>query len=467
MAEVFKEFVNKALTGADLSSDNQTITLFTNESNKQAIVRGIDVALDSKITKDKAKFFVGNQPVLETFESASGSLLVDSGQSLTVKLNKAISNQTVTVIPLSHQGYDSTNQNGYTYTEYTYTIADASADFNPTGVTPGFVKGTAYNPTGFGTSSLGTSHHGQLWRADDGHYWGWYMDDNSISRIVYSANGSSFSNIDTTSYSGPAIDFHNKRIYRKSGSTLSYWDMTSTSASSSNAAGTMHSTNTTYLTGNILPNVESNGDVYYFHNYSGTGHLGYVKKVGQSGNNNAYFGTYNANLSSGPTIVTAYNSTEEKVYNFQIRTRDWTGSALAILFVVPIGLINNLSGDGQISGQDTGSSNANLFTKIHHNANTDTVLGTNVHSVSSSWDFKHLGGPYVSFPINSTQVRIAKCENNQLILVEDVSVAFAHSSRNAANSSFLVGRGPITETTYTAADIDITSQVRVTGVELS
>ena len=140
MAEVFKEFVNKSLTGSDLASDNQTITLFTNDSNKQAIVRGIDVALDSKITKDKAKFFVGNQPVLETFESASGSLLVDSGQSLTVKLNKAITNQTVTVLPLSHQGYDSSDDESYTYTEYTYTIADASADFNPTGVTPGFVR---------------------------------------------------------------------------------------------------------------------------------------------------------------------------------------------------------------------------------------------------------------------------------------------------------------------------------------
>ena len=64
-------------------------------------------------------------------------------------------------------------------------------------------------------------------------------------------------------------------------------------------------------------------------------------------------------------------------------------------------------------------------------------------------------------------MRIAKCENNQLTLVEDVSIAFPHSSRNAANSSGLVGRGPITETTYTAADIDITSQVRITGVELS
>lgn len=467
MAEVFKEFVNKALTGADLASDNQTITLFTNDTNKQAIVRGIDVALDSKIAKDKAKFFVGNQPVLETFESASGSLLVDSGQSLTVKLNKAITNQTVTVLPLSHQGYDSSDQNGYTYTEYTYTIADANADFNPTGVTPGFVKGTTYNPSGFGTSSLGTSHHGQLWRADAGHYWGWFMDDNSVSRIVYSANGSSFSNIDTTSYSGPAIDFHNKRIYRKSSSTLSYWDMTSTSSSSNNVTGTMHSSQTTYQTANILPNVESNGDVYYFHNHSGTGHYGYVKKLGQSGNTNSYFGTYNANLSSGPVIVAAYNSTEEKVYNFQIRSRAWDGSSLGILFVVPIGLINNLSGDGQISGQDTGSSNASLFTKIHHNANIDTVLGTNVHSVSSSWDFKHLGGPYVSFPINATQVRIAKCENNQLTLVEDVSVPFAHSNRNAANTSHLVGRGPITETTYTAVDSDITSQVRVTGVELS
>tara|TARA_B100000424_G_scaffold148998_1_gene113572 strand:+ start:6725 stop:8128 length:1404 start_codon:yes stop_codon:yes gene_type:complete len=467
MAEAFKEFVNKALSGSDLASDNQTITLFTNESNKQAIVRGIDVALDSKITKDKAKFFIGNQPVMETFESASGSLLVDSGQSLTVKLNKAIASQTVTVLPLSHQGYDSSDNTSYTYTEYNYTIADANADFNPVGVIPGFVKGTAYNPTGFGSSSLGTSHHGQLWRADDGHYWGWFMDDNSTSRIVYSSDGSSFSNVDTTSYSGPAIDFHNKRIYRKSSSTLSYWDMTTTSSSSTNVSGNMHSTNTTYQTGAILPNVEAGGDVYYFHNYSGSSHYGYVKKVGQSGNTNSYFGSYNANLSSGPKIVAAYNSAEEKVYNFQVRTRDWTGSAIGILFVVPIGLINNLTGDGQISGQDVGGTNTSLYTKIHHNANIANVLGSNVHSVSSSWDFKHLGGPYVSFPINSSQVRIAKCENNQLTLVEDVNIPFAHSNRNSANSSFLVGRGPITETTYTAADIDITSQVRVTGVELS
>jgi len=74
MAEAFKEFVNKSVTASDLNSDNQTITLFTNDSNKQAIVRNIDVALDSLITKDKAKLFIGNQPVLNSFESASGSL---------------------------------------------------------------------------------------------------------------------------------------------------------------------------------------------------------------------------------------------------------------------------------------------------------------------------------------------------------------------------------------------------------
>ena len=32
MAEAFKEFVNKAVVGSDLGSDNQTITLFTNDT---------------------------------------------------------------------------------------------------------------------------------------------------------------------------------------------------------------------------------------------------------------------------------------------------------------------------------------------------------------------------------------------------------------------------------------------------
>ena len=468
MAEVFKEFVNKSLSGSDLGSDNQTITLFTNESNKQAIVRAIDIAADAKIARDKAKFFVGNQPVLETFESASGSLLVDSGQSLTIKLNKAIGAQTVTTLPLAHQGYDSTTASSYTYTEYTYTIADATADFSPAGVTPGFVRGTVYNPTGFGSSSLGTSHHGQLWRADAGHYWGLYMDDNSVSRIVYSADGSSFSNVDTTSYSGPAIDFHNKRIYRKSGNTLVYWDMTSTSVTSANVTGTMHSTNTTYQTANVLPN--AGGDAYYFHNYSGTGSYGYVKKIAQSGNTNAYFATYNAQIANGAKIVPAYNSTEQRVYIFSIEQKNWQSSSTVHFFTVPIGLINSLTNDNPIYGQETRGTDNTKYTKIYDNANASTVLqlgGNDPHNESRSWDFKHLGGPYISYPISASQVRIGKCENNQITTVEDVDINFSHSNANDANCSYLVGRGVMTEVSYSAADVDIASQVRVTGVELS
>ena len=465
MAEAFKEFVNKSFTASDLNSDNQSITLFTNDSNKQAIVRNIDVALDSLITKYTAKLFIGNQTLITSFESASGSLLVDSGQSLTLKLNKAISNQTVTTLDLVHQGYVH-NSNAYSYIEYTYTIADTTADFSPTGVSPGLVKGTDYSTdiTGF-DDFLGSSYHGTLYRNSNGNYWGWYMDTNSISRIVYSTDGSSFSDVDTTTYSGPAVNFESGKIYRKSSSTLGSWDMNTSSTSMTSETGTMHSTNTTYQTGATIK--IGNYD-YYVHNRQSTSHMGYIKRVGQAGSTNAYFGTYSSDLSSEPKIILAYNSTEAKMYMFTFKTSTWTSSSIAHLSVIPVNLINNLPNNDPIYGQLLSGTDSARYFMVHEDQNSATILGASVLSYSNARDMKHLGGPYVSFPISASAVRVAKCENNALTVVADLDLTWLGSSSDqAANTSHLVGGGPATEVNYTAADVNIASQVRVVGVELS
>jgi len=469
MAEEFKEFVNRSVTSSDLNADNQTITLFTNSTDKQAIIRGVEIASDAKITKDKAKLFIGNQPVLNSFESATGSLFVDKGQSLTLKLNNPLTSQNVETLSLVHQGYEHGVNTNYKYKEYTYTVAATGQDFSPSGVTPGLVAGTDYTDdiTGFGNAYLGSSYHGSLYRNSNGNYWGYYQDTNSISRIVYSVNGSSFTNVDTTTYSGPALNFESGKIYRKASSTLSYWDMGSTNTSATTADSNMHSTNTTYQTGAVIGPIDSSE--YYFHNRSSTSHFGYVKKIGQSGSTNPYFGSYNANLGSEPKIVVAYNSTESKLYHFSLRQDNWHSNSQVSLIVVPIGLINNLQNDNQILGAAVGHTDASKYTMVHNAQNAATVFGTAPFQHSRSRDMKHLGGAYVSIPISDTAVRIAKCENNGLTVVEDVNLGWLARTNNngAADTSHLVGRAAVSETSYSVSDIDISSQLRVVGVELT
>ena len=468
MAEEFKEFVNKSVTSSDLNADNQTITLFTNDSNKQAIIRGVEIASDAKITKDKAKLFVGNQPVLNSFESATGSLFVDKGQSLTLKLNNPLTSQNVETLSLAHQGHEHGVANSYKYREYTYTVAATGQDFSPSGITPGLVAGTNYDDEVTGMDNLlGSSYHGSVFRNNNGNYWGYYQDTNSISRIVYSTNGSSFSEVDTTTYSGPAVNFESKKIYRKASSTLSYWDMNSTNTNATSADSNMHSTNTTYQTGAVIGPIDS--AEYYFHNRSSTSHYGYVKKIGQSGATNPYFGSYNANLGSEPKIVVAYNSTESKIYMFTLRQDNWHNNSQVSLIVIPIGLINNLQNDNQIQGQAVGGTDATKYTIIHNSANAATVFGTAPFQHSRSRDMKHLGGAYVSIPISDTAVRIAKCENNGLTVVEDVNLSWLARTNNngAADTSHLVGRAAVSQANYAVSDIDISSQLRVVGVELT
>ena len=468
MAEVFKEFVNKSITAADLNSDNQTITLFTNDTNKQAIVRGIDIASDAKITKDKAKLFIGNQPVLDSFESATGSLFVDSGQSLTLKLNNVLTSQTVETLNLSHQGYTSGTANSYKYKEYTYTIASSSGDFSPAGITPGLVAGNDYSSELTGIHGvLGSSYSGELWRNDDGNYWGWLMDTNSISYIIYSANGATWTNVDTTNYSGPAINASSKKIYRKSGQTLRSWDMTSTSTGGTDETGSLHSTNTSYQSADVI---SAGGDEYYWWGYSGQGHMDFVKKVGQSGSTYANLSTYTQNRSTGAKNVVAYNSDEEVFYYFLFTDRTWVSSTSGTSFgKIPLGLVNNLTGSGGINGQLTSGTDNNRWTLINHDHGISTVLGASPYNRSRTKSFKHLGGPYVSFPLSANQVRIAKCENNGLTTVEDVALDWQSNtgSSNDINMSFLTQRGSNTSATYTPSQLDLTTQLRIVGVEIS
>jgi len=468
MAEVFKEFVNKSITAADLNSDNQTITLFTNDSNKQAIVRGIDIASGAKITKDKAKLFIGNQPVLDSFESATGSLLVDSGQSLTLKLNNTLTSQTIDILNLSHQGYTTGTANSYKYKEYTYTLAPSSQDFLPSGVASGLVAGNDYSSELTGIHGvLGSSYHAEIWRNDDGNYWGWLMDTNSTSYIIYSANGSSWTNVDTTNYSGPAINTSTKKIYRKNTSTLRSWDMTGTSTGGTDETGSLHSTNTSYQSADVI---SAGGDEYYWWGYSGQGHFDFVKKVGQSGSTYTNLAGYGLSRTTGPKNVVAYNSDEEVFYYFGFTDRTWANSSSGTSFAkIPLNLVNNLSGSGGTNAQTTSGTDDTRWTIIHHDQGASTVLGANPYAISRTKDFKHLGGPYVSFPLSASQVRIAKCENNALTTIADVTLHWQSSTSSGGdiNMSFLTQRGSSTSATYTPSQLDLTTQLRIVGVEIS
>ena len=458
MAEVLKEFVNKTITAADLSANNQDIVLFTNTGTSQAIVRGIDVASGAKITSTKAKLYVGNHPVMDTFESAEGSLLVDVGQSLVLKLNNAITSQSITSIPLTHQ---SKNSNTFTYKKYTYTIAPSGVDFTPANMTSGLVAGTDYSSE-ITTSPFASNYHGRLYRNSAGSYWAYYMDSNSISYIIKSSDGSSWTNVDTTNYSGPAIDLttSSPRIYRKSGSTLAYWDASLDNTGQAGTYTNLESGNTSYQTASVQEGV-------YFHAYSGSSGLGSFKVF-----NNNYYGnlaTYGHSITTQSKIVTAYNSEENSIYYFFWTERDWASAGSGQHFArIPKSILQSNSSNNQsINAQATTGTATDRYFIIQHNASTSSILGETPHTNSYSTDFKHLGGPYVSFPLDANTIRIAKCENNALTTVEDVPINWLGGSKGVNNYSYLVNDGPVIAGTYSPSQMDLSTQVRIVGIEMT
>lgn len=470
MAEAFKEFVNKNITAADLAADNQSITLFTNDTNKQAIVRDISINSGQKIDPTKAKLFIGNQIVLDSFQNATGSLLVDSGQSLVLKLNTPLTTGTNISIPVTLQAHTS-GAGTMTYREYTINLSSGTNTDYETGASGApVVAGTDYSSsaevTGWANTHLGSSYYGPIYRNSSGKWYGYYTDSNSVANLRYNHSGSSgsWTQMASTSYSGPAFAWEAERMYLKDSSTLYYYDVSGTSTSST-SAGSTHNTNTTYQRGAA---VAVDGLPYYYWNYHGSGHGGWFKKSGEpsyyiymNGNN------WGNNMSSAPNLILAYNSDESQFYMFQFNSNTFEASDGFWMGTIKKSIIDGASSANQ--GVSEGSNENSQWDTIVANQRFSDTFGTAPIQQARSQDFTSIGGKYVAYPVSATQHRIMECKNKTVSEVAVVDIPFINNGQNHTGVSYsaLYGGGAHSTNNVQISSYSLDSQVRITGVEIS
>ena len=457
MAEIIKEFVNKTFTSSDIINNNE-IVLFTNNDATQAIVKDI-IVQNSDIAKTDAKFYIGGIEVMDTFESASGLLFIDKGQSLSVKLNTALTVPSYTKLHLDF--INTTSSSDKTYKRYEKAIPSAGQTYAlKAGIlSNNLVQVADYSSETPLTSIIDTfygasSYHGNVYRNSTGSwfYYGMNTNDFSTSQLRTAANA--VSNVDTGNYTGPALDKAGQRIiyHQNSSSNARYADASGSTVSNTTWSNNWPSNTSTYAHGAYA------GDLYVYR-YSGFAPVGGFLS-GQP--QDYYFGmTNHMNPGSNSNYVMVYNSTEEAYYSFlfngEAAVESTSGTLIEYFTKADIVAALN-SGNGQSVTQ----------TVLLNNGNFSAYLGLGDSGITAtSWHVRPLGGPYLGVPINSSTYKVYACENQSLKYTADLTGNTISTSKPAKGETMYdVYKAP-TSSSLAITDYDIETTIRAVGIEMT
>jgi hypothetical protein len=454
MAETFKEFGNQNYTSSDITN-NDEIVIFTNNASTKAIVRDIEVQ-SNDFEADEAKFYVDGTIVGDTFEDSDGTVFVDESQSFSVKLNTALTAPQTETVNGIHVSIPSAN--APTLAPTTLTQVKGTPPYPTTGLSTGSTVGAGVDinpPVNF----IQPANNYQYMIHDVGNnsdYWVYQRDSNSHSNMSWwDGTNSIRQQVDTDSYRGGYIDGEAKKAYVNNGGTIKVWDMTQQSATPTTFSG-FYTTNSTYSVGSACNGV-------YFYTYNGTAqNLWFRDTI------NHPSGTYGqiTNTATGynfgasvayPVVVVAFNSDEEKYYILSGNATDITASTENVVVTKQQILDSNSTG--------TINPTISLGTGLR------TCLGLSTSPSNSAgnfyaWNLRHMGGPYVSFPLSDTTVGVWKCENDTLTQVETMTVSNDTTIYGRRNS-YVQANGTLTTANYNVSNYTINNRIRTVGVEIT
>lgn len=454
MAEAIKEFVNKTFTSSDIINNNE-IVLFTNNDTTQAIVKDI-IVQNSDIAKTDAKFYIGGIEVMNTFESATGLLFIDKGQSLSVKLNTALTTPSYTKLHLEY--FDTTSTASGKYIRYEAGIPNAGLPYRakassiPSGLTQisNYSSETPFQSiiTDF------SSRRGNIYRNSSGNYFYSTLDGNSISTSYLRTSANNQSTIDSGNYTGPALDKIGERLiyHQNSSANMRYADMSGSTVSNTTWSNNFPTSTSSYSQGAYANDV-------YLYQYSGQPTTGGRLSDAPS---SYYFQMSNQmNPGNYSNYVMVYNSTEEAYYSFlfnsEAAVENTTGTLIEYFTKAAI--------DTAMSG------NANTVeqTVLLSNGDFSDFLGLGSGGISAtSWHVRPFGGPYLGVPISGTTYKIYLCENQTLTYVTDLTGTNTISTDNPAHGFTMYdGYKAPTSTPLTITDYDIETTIRAVGVEMT
>lgn len=454
MAEAIKEFVNKTFTSSDIINNNE-IVLFTNNDTTQAIVKDI-IVQNSDIAKTDAKFYIGGIEVMGTFESATGLLFIDKGQSLSVKLNTALTTPSYTKLHLEY--LDTTSTASGKYIRYEAAIPNAGLAYptKASSVPSGLTQIANYSSeTPF--QSIITdfqSRRGNIFRNSSGNYFYSTLDGNSISTSYLRTSANNQSTIDSGNYTGPALDKIGERLiyHQQSSANVRYADMSGSSVSNTTWSSNFPTGTSSYSQGAYANDL-------YLYRYSGASPTGGRLSDAPS----AYYFSMSNQMNTGnySNYVMVYNSTEEAYYSFLFNSEAAVEntSGTLIEYITKADIDTALSANG----------NTVVQTVLLNNGDFSSFLGLGSGGIAAtSWHVRPLGGPYLGVPISDTTYKIYLCENQTLTYVKDLTGTYSISTSMPTHGMTMYdGYKAPTSSSLAITDYDIETTIRAVGIEMT
>lgn len=427
MADTMKDLVNATFDQTDIVN-NDTITIYTTDSSKSAVIKDIDFK-DVNFETKNGSVLVNGFEELEGLEKASGTSIVPSSSSVDIKLDPA-----VTALVVKGPFFYQNQTYGYGTVQQTTGDIVSTSPYEYTGNTELTTSTRNTNP---GEKSWFIEMEDPATSTYD--YAGVYYDGNSISELyVYTgtvADGLSNYYVSGENYEFKAWNYDDHTVMWKENSNNTVVSEYSP-VTNSTTTRTPTSTSTASTPSTYTKSAYCNG--YFFHQISSS----YRSKIevmdlstnewmqkSASGTGNDFY------MEGGGALVVTYNETEDKYYIFTY----YAGN----------GRLHSLScTDGVISASDTityhwqKSQSSGNFTG---NA-TAIVLADNVFSL----------------PTYSSQNYTLRSFSNNEMIIEHTFTDFGASY--AANTiAGKAGTNPIANAD--ASDFNVSVSCRMTGIE--
>ena len=271
--------------------------------------------------------------------------------------------------------------------------------------TSGSFFGNNQNYTSAVNQQMSTSQRYGGFKVDASTTVNFRVDGNSQSSIIYNN-----SYINQTSYSGPACDYVNGRLFWKQGAQIRMFDHVLSTSNNNHVCSNFYGGNSTYGTGAVC--YDHTGDLYYFYLISSNCYARNITDHGnltESSNPNTdsvqkSISSFSASNGNERRLVVAYNDSEQKFY-FLHGYGYWSqwGNCMLTVTLSAYNAASDNQGNPTKTIVKQGSTEANslysLFTADHK---------ATMNTGESVWSMEHLGGGFVAFPAGQTSAYIYK-----------------------------------------------------------
>ena len=459
MPETIKQFINGTVTQTSLEADRATLPIFTNDSSTTRIVRDIQVQ-DSDILSAEANLVIDNTVVMDSFEDASGTVVVPPSNSFDIKLKTPVVLATKKSLNLRHVFYQNSSTAPFTPITGLEKIGTSDSrfpyDFSAVSLGTTTTTGTAidiippYTPAALCNTTT-TNRFSVFEVPNENLYYNFWVDDNSQAYFYkVDKTSNTVTQIVNSSYSGPAFDYTNNKFYYKDGGSIYEFDLTVAGGILSNnnnyriTHSNFYSTQSSYATGGICNN-------HYFFAYAGTI---YVRNLSQPSG----YGQIGSAYSQGPysRVYALYNQTENRFYVF---AGSYSRDSTYVYY------FDASQTESSVSGYTI--ANTQITANLKNYLNDSVTGGSNYNPYS--WTAETLDTNLVSLSYSDDATRLYKAEGGTLVYTGTEVTVPGGFNEGVVSFKTVQAAGSTndTATDLPLSNYTISTKVRAEGVEIT